>query len=370
MPRLTCPRSSLKFLQKEKYWGKRQMTHSRRDLLLGGTAAAALILWRHAADAQQPASWRDPAAEAAAKAEGNTLVVYSSINEQEALPVWKYFEETTGIKVQYVRGSDTSLISRVMIEHRAQQRSWDIMLSTGTGRLPPDTLSPFEPKEAAAFPASAKDPAGRWYGIHATYNSPAYNTKSVKPEELTKRYEDFLDRPQWSGRTAIDTTDSQWLMGMLLHLGEAQGRKLLSEIRAALKPVLTEGHLNLARQLAAGEYMVALNNYVSLTTNVKETGAPTDFWFVDPVVQFFEQLGISVRAPHPKTALYATSFLMSQDGQTRTTRWGRAPVRRDVTPIPPDLFSRLDRQKIVTVTPSTEEDRRNRRIFDEIFRVR
>ena len=134
--------------------------------------------------------------------------------------------------------------------------------------------------------------------------------------------------------------------------------------------MLTEGHLNLARQLAAGEYMVALNNYVSLTTNVKEAGGTTDFWLVDPVVLFFEQLGISARAPHPRTAQYAIDFLMSLDGQTRTTRWGRAPIRRDVTPIPPDLFARLDKHKIIPVTPSTEEDRRNRRIFDEIFRSR
>ena len=314
--------------------------------------------------------WRNPDAEAAAKAEGGTLVVYSSINEQEALPVWQYFEQATGIKVSYVRGSDTNLISRVTIEHRAQQRSWDIMLSTGTGRLPPDFLVPFEPAEAAAFPAFAKDPGMRWYGLHATYNAPSYNTKSVRVDELTGRYEEFLERPQWAGRTAIDTTDSQWLMGMMQHYGEAEARKLLVEIRQALKPVLTEGHLNLARQLGAGEYMVALNNYISLTTNVKESGGATDFWLIDPVVLFFEQLGISVRAPHPKTALHAINFLMSRDGQARTTRWGRAPVRRDVTTIPPDLFARLDRHKIVPVTPTTEEDRRNRRVFDEIFRAR
>lgn len=345
------------------------MPQTRRELLIAGIAGAAVGSWSSAAFSQQQ-SWRDPAAEAAAKAEGNTLVVYSSVNEQEALPVWQYFEQATGIKVQYVRGSDTTLMSRVMIEHRGQQRSWDIMLSTGTGRLPPETLVPYEPKEAGAFPAFAKDPAKRWYGLHATYNAPAYNTKIVKAEDLTKRYEDFLERPQWAGRTAIDITDSQWLMGMIQHYGEQQCRKLLTEIRIALKPILTEGHLNLARQIGAGEYMVALNNYISLTTNVKEAGGPTDFWLLDPVVLFFEQLGMSVRAPHPKTALYAIDFLMSLDGQTRTTRWGRAPIRRDVTPIPPDLFARLDKHKIIPVTPSTEEDRRNRRVFEEIFKGR
>ena len=349
------------------------MLRTRRDVLLSGLAGGAAGAFPGAFDnmhAQQQPTWRNLEADAAAKAEGGTLVVYSSINEQEALPVWQYFEQATGIKVSYVRGSDTSLIGRVLIEHRAQQRAWDLMLSTGTGRLPPETLAPFEPAEAGAFHASAKDPAKRWYGVHATYNAPSYNTKNVRADELTRRYEDFLERPQWAGRCAIDTTDSQWLMGMIQQYGEPQARKLLGEIRAALKPVLTEGHLNLARQLAAGEYLVALNNYISLTTNVKEAGGATDFWLLDPVVLFFEQLGISVRAPHPKTALYAANFLMSLDGQTRTTRWGRAPIRRDVTPIPADLFARLDKHKIIPVTPSTEEDRKYRRVFDEIFRGR
>ena len=369
------------------------MIRSRRDVLAAGLAGAAAGAlpggwWpssgaaraqtqthtqnqaQDQALAQAPPAWRSLEREAAAKAEGGTLVVYSSVNEQEALPVWKHFEEMTGIKVQYVRGSDVTLMSRAMIEHRGQQRAWDIMLSTGTGRLPPEMLAAFEPAEAAAFPAAAKDPGKRWIGLHATYNAPSYNTKAVTTGELTGRYEDFLERPQWSGRCAIDRTDTQWLMGMMQHYGEAQARKLLGEINAALKPVLTEGHLNLARQVAAGEHMVTLNNYISLTTNVKEGGGPTDFWLLDPVVLFFEQLGISVRAPHPRTALYAIDFLMSQDGQTRTTRWGRAPIRRDVTPIPPDLFARLDRRKIIPVTPTTEEDRRNRRVFDEIFRGR
>ena len=348
------------------------MPGTRREVLQAVAAASAYLAWPRpaAAQASATADWLDPAHLAAAKAEGAALVVYSSINEQEGLPAWKYFEDATGIKVNYVRGSDVNLISKVMIEARTQQKSWDIMISTGAGRLPQDLLTPFEPTEAAAFPDEAKDKARRWYGLHATYNAPSFNSALVRPEQMPKTYEEIAARKEWAGRIAIDATDTQWLGGMIKHYGEAGARKLLGEIVTNLKPVLTEGHLNLARQVGAGEFMVTLNNYVSLTTNVKQAGGPSEFWLLDPVVLFFEQLGISVRAPHPKTALFAANFLMSRDGQQQTTRGGRTPVRRDVVPIPADLFAQVDRRKVIPVTPTGEEDRQMKKIFDEIFRGR
>ena len=64
-----------------------------------------------ASQAQSP-SWVDPALLAAAKAEG-ALTVYGSMNEQEALPLWKMFESASGIKVNYVRGDSVELAVRL-----------------------------------------------------------------------------------------------------------------------------------------------------------------------------------------------------------------------------------------------------------------
>src|SRR3954468_695085 len=85
----------------------------------------------------QTASWIVPDLLQAAKAEG-TLTVYSSMNEQEGLPLWKKFEEATGINTEYVRSNDNALITRTAIERRAQQRSWDVIVSTVVSRLPQD----------------------------------------------------------------------------------------------------------------------------------------------------------------------------------------------------------------------------------------
>jgi hypothetical protein len=58
------------------------------------------VLGTGSAGAQAP-SWLDPGLLPAAKAEGS-LIVYSSTNEQEGLPLFKLFTEATGIAVEYV----------------------------------------------------------------------------------------------------------------------------------------------------------------------------------------------------------------------------------------------------------------------------
>jgi len=47
--------------------------------------------------------------------------------------------------------------------------------------IPQDFLLPHEPPEARNLIEGARDPGKRWYGVYANYNTPAYNTKLVKP---------------------------------------------------------------------------------------------------------------------------------------------------------------------------------------------
>lgn len=313
--------------------------------------------------------WLDPAALSAAKAEG-ALVVYSSTNEQEGLRLWKVFEEATGVKVEYVRGSDSALMSRMAIEFRANQKSYDIVHTTTVNKMPPQMLAQFEPAEAKYLRPEARDPDRRWYGVYANYNAPAYNTAHVKASELPKSYEDFLQHKEWAGKIAIDGTDSEWLRAILTHYGEEKGTKLVKELVATLKPVVTDGHLAMARSVGAGEYWVALNNYVNLTLNVKLHGSPIEFWALDPVALFFGQVGINARAPHPNAARLAANFLLSKEAEAFQAKSGRLPTRPDVQSNPPGVVETLTKQKVVTVLLSPQEERKWQKLFDELFRGR
>jgi iron(III) transport system substrate-binding protein len=335
-----------------------------RALSVGG-----LIFSASPAFSQGTPSWIIPDLLKEAKAEG-TLTIYSSMNEQEGFPLWKVFEEATGIKTEYVRASDTQLMARIAIERRAQQRSWDVLVSTAVNRLPQEYLLPVDPPQAKDIVPQARDPNRRWNGVYSNYNAPAYNTKLVKESDLPKTYEDFIAHKEWAGKVAIDTTDTQWLSAIFAHYGDERGRKLISDIVAALNPVLVDGHLALARSVGAGEYWIALNNYISLTSNAKLAGGATDYWALDPVALFFGQVGVNTQAPHPKAALLAANFLLSKEGQSMLPRAGRLPVRSDVIPNPPDSITKLGSKKIILTQFVGDDEKKWQKAFQELFKPR
>ena len=334
-----------------------------------------IALWLTAAaspgltqDTQAP-SWMIPDVATAARAEGS-LTVYSSMNEQEGLPLWKMFEDATGVKVNYVRSSDSIILSRIAIENRARQRSWDVAVTTTVNRLPSDTLLQFDPPEARGLIAQARDPNRRWYGVYSNYNTPAYNTNLVRKSELPKSYEEFLDRKEWAGKVALDDTDDEWLSAMIVYYGEERGKKLLKDIAAILKPVMVDGHLALARSVGAGEYWLALNNYASLTVNVQLSGAAIDFWALDPVALFFGSVGVSAQAPHPKAALLGANFMLSREAEQFLAKRGRMPTRADVQVNPADVSERLKERKIIATIFAGEEQKKWQGLFKEIFKPR
>jgi iron(III) transport system substrate-binding protein len=334
-----------------------------------------IALWLTAAaspgrtqDTQAP-SWMIPDVATAARAEGS-LTVYSSMNEQEGLPLWKMFEDATGVKVNYVRSSDSIILSRIAIENRARQRSWDVAVTTTVNRLPNDALLQFDPPQARGLIAQARDPNRRWYGVYSNYNTPAYNTNLVRKSELPKSYEEFLDRKEWTGKVALDDTDDEWLSAMIVYYGEERGKKLLKDIAAILKPVMVDGHLALARSVGAGEYWLALNNYASLTVNVQLSGAAIDFWALDPVALFFGSVGVRAQAPHPKAALLGANFMLSREAEQFLAKRGRMPTRADVQVNPADVSERLKERKIIATIFAGEEQKKWQGLFKEIFKPR
>ncbi len=324
-----------------------------------------------AAHAQSPqASWIMPELLAGAKAEGQ-VTIYSSTNEQEALPLWKLYEDATGIKVNYVRGAESPLHSKIAIEARTGQHSWDVH-NAGTVNMIPENLAlQFEPPNAKDIMPEARDPNKRWYGVYAGYSVPQYNTNLVKPDELPKTFEDFLTHKEWVGKIAIEGTDREWMDALLKHYGRDKGLKLLRDIQATLKPVVLDGHFAMARQIAAGEYPIALMNYSMLTTNLKQQGAPTDYVVLDPVHLWFGMVGVNKNAPHPKAAMLAANFLLSREAQEFAAKTGgRVPTRLDVESNPKDLRQRMSEKKIIFEQHSAEQSKVSQKLFDEIFKPR
>ena len=343
---------------------------SSAALAIAGIAVAlALTVGQAPVRAQNaaPPSWMIPDLLTGAKAEG-ALTIYGSMNEAEALPFWKTFQDATGVQVNYVRSSDTQIMARVAIENRVRRRTWDLALTTTVTSFPHEYLAPYAPPEAKGLMDGASASDQRWYGAYANYNAPAYNTKLIKQADLPKSYDDFPAHKEWTGKTAIVGTDAEWVAAMFSYYGEDHARALIKNIAGTLNPVLTDGHLALARSVGSGEYWLALNNFLNLTINVKMSGAPTNYWLLNPVVLIFGAVGINVLAPHPNAAKLAENFVLSREGQVLITRKGRFPTSPDVPTNPPEVGQLLESMKIMPVVFDGTEHRKWQKTFNELFR--
>jgi iron(III) transport system substrate-binding protein len=341
---------------------------TRRGLGRVVAGAGALALTGSGARAQQP-SWLDPTLLAAARKEGK-VTFYSSINEQEGLPLLKIFEEATGIQTEYVRNSDSGLLSRILVESRAGKQSWDVIQTTAVNKMPQELLATFEVPEAKFLEPNAIDPAKKWYGVYANYNAPAYNTNRIKPSDLPKTYEEFAQKKEWAGRVAIDYSDNEWLAAIYRHYGEAKGRRLVQDMVTNLKPVVVKGHLALARSVGAGEYDIALNNYLNLTLNVMLSKGPTNYWLIDPIAVFYGQIGVNAKAPNPNGARLLSNFFMSVEGQRALTTRGRLPTRPGIDSNPPGIVAEIQKHKVIATTLDPAEEARWQKEFRTLFNVR
>ena len=332
--------------------------------------ALALVLATGPCAAQTAApSWIMPDILAAAKAEGS-VTVYSSVNEQEALPLWKEFEDATGIKVNYIRGNDSALTSRILIEARTGQQSWDTLMTTNVTRMPAQVRATFEPPLANEIDPRFRDPKKTWYGVYANYNAPSWNTAKLKIDKPPKTLEEFMTHKEWIGHVGIDAMEFPWLRATIEYYGEDKGSRLIKQFFDEFRPTPVDGHLALARAVGAGEYWVTPSNYVNLVNNVASSGAPTDYWGMDPVAVILGQVALNAKAPHPKAALLAANFLVSKEGQKAVSRVGRLPVRADVPPVPANAITKLGDVKLAPIEFTPDEEKAWQKRFQDLIRGR
>jgi iron(III) transport system substrate-binding protein len=333
-------------------------------------AFVALATFAAAAAFAQTPQWAPADLLAAAKGEG-TVTVYSSVNEQEALPIWKIFEDATGLKVNYIRGNDSALTSKILIEARTGQQSWDTLVTTNVTRMPPQLRAKVDLPEAKALDAKFKDPGSAWHAVYANYNAPAYNTDKVRFDGKPPRnLEEFLTHKEWIGHVGIDALEFPWVRGIIEFYGEEKGSRLLKQLFEEFKPSPVDGHLALSRATSAGEYWVAASNYVNLVNNVRSTGGPTDYWGADPVVVNLGQVVVNPKAPHPNASRLAANFLISKEGQTAVARLGRLPVRNDVSPVPEDAIKKLGDVRIMPLDFTPEEEKTWQKRYQDLLRAR
>ena len=142
------------------------------------------------------------------QAQAAEVVVYSARSSQYGPePAFDAFTKKTGIQVKTFGGNTSELFERLKAE--GDKTPADVLITVDAGNLwnaaRAGLLSRVDsPEILANIPAHLRDPESRWVGLTVRARTIMYNTKKVKPEELST-YEALGD-PKWKGRLCLRTS--------------------------------------------------------------------------------------------------------------------------------------------------------------------
>lgn len=270
-----------------------------------------------------------------AKKEGE-LTVYA-VGTDIAL-VTDAFTKKYGIKVKVWRSASENVLRRVLTEARARRFEADVMENNPAEmeaahreKMLQAVRSPYH---ADLLPQAVPEHR-EFVGDSIAVFVQAYNTNKVKKEELPKTYQDLLD-PRWKGRLGIDQGDHAWFATLLQELGQGTGTKLFRDIVDANGMSVRAGHSLLTQMVASGEVPLGLTIYNHRPVQLKEKGAPIEWFIIPPVMAQLRTVALLKNAPHPYAAVLFYDFMLS-DAQQIFAKEHYVPASRKIdTP-----FSRL-----------------------------
>lgn len=286
---------------------------------------------------------------AAAKKEG-AINFYSTWDLARSSALQQLFEKRyPGIQVNVFRANAASMNNRLSLEAKTGRHEFDVAIP---GEIfwkalqDQGLFAQYCSPERDAYPVELKDERCYWTMLNLNTHVMVYNTKLVPRQDAPRKLADLL-HPRWKDQLIMDPEDYRWFAYVLDKTGEEKGLAFMKEL-AAQRPQFRPGHTLQVQLVAAGEFPANVMGYGFRVEEMKNKGAPVD-WFADEPVTFTGAVAsLSKRAPHPEAAKLFIDLLLSREAQQAMVRSNAVPARSDVPPDPPRLIRGL---KLYSVKP-------------------
>jgi iron(III) transport system substrate-binding protein len=308
----------------------------------------------------------------AARTEGK-VVWYTSLALPSAEKVARMFEAAhPGIKVEVHRTGSQRVLQRLMQELKAGIRNADVVHTSDAGHFvllkEQKLLERYTPTGVERFPAGFKDPDGYHFGLRATVNAIAYNTKVVPAGEAPRTWKDLLD-PRWKGKLVTAHPGYSGVIAThVLALVRLHGWDYFKQL-AQNRVMLVQSAVDPAGVVASGERVVAANGGEYTFYQIKKKGNPVEIVYPkEGVPLVVSPTAITAFAPHPNAARLFTDFTFGREvQQVLADSEGLYTGHPDVT-YPADK-PKLGDLKLLTVEPEELEKRSEeiRKRFVEFF---
>jgi iron(III) transport system substrate-binding protein len=260
----------------------------------------------------------------ASVAAANEVVVYSARSHYGQEPAIDAFTKKTGIQVKSHGGNSSELFDRLKAE--GDRTPADVLITVDAGNLwnaaQAGLLAKIDsPETQANVPANLRDPQGRWVALTVRARTIMYNTRKVKPEELST-YEALAD-PKWKNRICLRTSGYIYNQSFLATMIKRQGEPRVETVVrgwATNNPTLINGDTKILEAIAAGQCDVGITNTYYLARILAKDPA-------FPVAPFFANqqgtgthvnisgAGITAHAKNKANAVKLLEFLTSPEAQ-------------------------------------------------------
>lgn len=263
----------------------------------------------------------------------NEVTPYTSVDQVFSEPIFRSFEDETGVRVRGVFDTEetksTGVLNRIIAEADAPQA--DVFWSGDPARafvlIARGLVEPYRSPNAERFPLQFRSEDGSWTGFAARARVLLVNTNLVGEADRPRSIRDLAD-PRWRARTTIANplfgTTTMHVAALYSAWGEDSAKAFLTALKANdVRIASSNGEVK--RLVAAGEVAFGLTDTDDAYGAVKE-GAPVAIVYPDR-----ESFGTLVMptvvvlikgAPHPEAAKRLIDHLLSAPTEERLIELG------------------------------------------------
>lgn len=250
---------------------------------------------------------------------GGKLVIYSGREAELVEPLYKKFEQTTGIELE-VRYAETPELAATIAEE-AENSPADVFYAQDAGSILAieDQLATIEQDQLDKIYEQYRDDEGKWTGVTGRVRVLTYNTDSIKDHTALPATVAGLTDAKWKGRVGIapgNASFQAFVTAMRETEGDTATKKWLKDMKA--NDVQTfEGNSAIVEAVAKGEIDAGLvNHYYLYQTKAEDPDAPIanhNFTDGDPgSLVNVSAAGILASAPNKVNAERFVAFLLNE----------------------------------------------------------
>lgn len=272
-----------------------------------------------------PSTEQEVVKEDTTAADGQTVTIYSSRNEQLIKPLLDRYTEQTGVKIELVTDKTGPLMARLQAEGKNTPADMLLTVDAGNlwqaaeqGLLQPVASSVLE----ANVPAKYRDPKGMWTGLSLRARTIFYDPSKVSADQLST-YADLAD-PKWKGKLCLRSSKAVYnqslVASMMENLGEEKTEAVIRGWVANLATDAFSDDTSMLEAIAAGQCEVGIANsyYYGRILDEKPDFPVKIFWANQGTTGTHVNIsgaGVITDSDNPDGALKLMEWLSSDEAQ-------------------------------------------------------